>query len=133
MPFNRAERRWISRSSAGVDNTVAFGSTRNLSTGRACPYLSTRPMPCLMKRPGRQIPLPLALIVIIPYETSAIIGISAMSLWGSVEASHPGAVSRGETCRYLSQYRGGGPVPSSSGRRLRHCFSDRYSKIWRAQ
>ena len=31
MPFNRAERDWISKSSSGSDNTVAFGSTRNLS------------------------------------------------------------------------------------------------------
>ena len=28
MPFNRAEREWVYRSSEGGDNTVAFGSTR---------------------------------------------------------------------------------------------------------
>ena len=27
LPFNRAERDWVERSSAGGDNTVAFGST----------------------------------------------------------------------------------------------------------
>jgi len=27
MPFNRAEREWVYKSSSGVDNTVAFGST----------------------------------------------------------------------------------------------------------
>jgi len=31
MPFNRAERDWVYRSSIGADNTVAFGSTRNLT------------------------------------------------------------------------------------------------------
>jgi hypothetical protein len=31
MPFNRAEREWVNRSSEGGDNTVAFGSTRNLN------------------------------------------------------------------------------------------------------
>ena len=31
MPFNRAEREWVYRSSDGGDNTVAFGSTKNLT------------------------------------------------------------------------------------------------------
>ncbi len=30
MPFNRAERTWVYRAAKGVDNTVAFGSTRNI-------------------------------------------------------------------------------------------------------
>ncbi|MFQ5636003.1 MAG: glutamate synthase-related protein, partial [Gammaproteobacteria bacterium] len=31
MPFNRAERSWIYRAAKGTDNTVAFGSTRDVS------------------------------------------------------------------------------------------------------
>ncbi len=31
MPFNRAQRDWIYRAADGQDNTVAFGSTRNIS------------------------------------------------------------------------------------------------------
>ena len=31
MPFNRAERSWVYRAAKGVDNTVAFGSTRDLA------------------------------------------------------------------------------------------------------
>ncbi len=31
MPFNRAERSWIYRAAKKIDNTVAFGSTKNLS------------------------------------------------------------------------------------------------------
>ena len=30
MPFNRAERSWVYRAAKGVDNTVAFGSSRDL-------------------------------------------------------------------------------------------------------
>ena len=28
MPFNRAEREWVNKSSRGLDNTIAFGSTK---------------------------------------------------------------------------------------------------------
>jgi len=31
LPFNRAQREWVERSSKGKSNTIAFGSTRNLS------------------------------------------------------------------------------------------------------
>lgn len=31
MPFNRAEREWVNRASKDKDNTIAFGSTKNLS------------------------------------------------------------------------------------------------------
>lgn len=31
MPFNRAEREWVNRASADKDNTIAFGSTKNLT------------------------------------------------------------------------------------------------------
>ncbi|CAC9579170.1 Ferredoxin-dependent glutamate synthase (EC 1.4.7.1) [uncultured Gammaproteobacteria bacterium] len=31
MPFNRAEREWVNRASKDKDNTIAFGSTKNLN------------------------------------------------------------------------------------------------------
>ncbi|VAV95934.1 Ferredoxin-dependent glutamate synthase, partial [hydrothermal vent metagenome] len=31
MPFNRAEREWVERAAKGHDNTIAFGSTKNLT------------------------------------------------------------------------------------------------------
>jgi hypothetical protein len=31
MPFNRAQRGWVYRAAEGKANTVAFGSTRNLT------------------------------------------------------------------------------------------------------
>ena len=30
MPFNRAERSWVYRAAKNIDNTVAFGSTRDM-------------------------------------------------------------------------------------------------------
>lgn len=43
MPFNRAERDWVTRAAKGKDNTIAFGSTKNMTlTGTAifanCPF-----------------------------------------------------------------------------------------------
>ncbi len=46
MPFNRAERDWVYRSSAGGDNTVAFGSTRNL-TPPGTAIFANAPFPAL--------------------------------------------------------------------------------------
>ena len=31
LPFNRAQRDWVKRASEGQSNTIAFGSTRNIS------------------------------------------------------------------------------------------------------
>ena len=31
MPFNRAQRSWVYRAAKGLDNTIAFGSTVNLT------------------------------------------------------------------------------------------------------
>ena len=44
MPFNRAEREWVYKSSEGADNTVAFGSTRNL-TPVGTPIFRQLPVP----------------------------------------------------------------------------------------
>ena len=55
MPFNRAQRSWIYRAAKGVDATVAFGSTLNISPcGTAifvnCPYPRWKAM---RRRPAR--------------------------------------------------------------------------------
>ena len=46
LPFNRAQREWISRACAGVTNTVAFGSTRNMSVP-GTPIFVNAPFPPL--------------------------------------------------------------------------------------
>ncbi len=93
MPFNRAERDWVEDSSKGIDNTIAFGSTRNLSiVGTAifvnCPYpqLSeeTTQAPAVVIGPGCRE----------PYAAQSIINISAMS-FGSLSVPAVRALSRG--------------------------------------
>jgi glutamate synthase domain-containing protein 2 len=93
MPFNRAERSWVYRAAKGVDNTVAFGSTRNLSHPGTvifvnCPYpvLEVDVSPTSEKTIG-----PTARI---PYVTDSIFNVSAMS-FGSISKPAVQALSRG--------------------------------------
>jgi len=46
MPFNRAERGWVKRSAHNKDNTVAFGSTKNLNIPGAIIFINC-PFPTL--------------------------------------------------------------------------------------
>ena len=46
MPFNRAERDWIEKSSNGSDNTIAFGSTKNLNAVETAIFVNC-PFPLL--------------------------------------------------------------------------------------
>jgi glutamate synthase domain-containing protein 2 len=93
LPFNRAERDWIARSSAGADNAVAFGSTRNLTpVGTVifvnCPFPTleehAREAPCITFGPNTAA----------PYRCSSIINISAMS-FGALSAPAVRALSKG--------------------------------------
>ncbi|MBC8493866.1 MAG: FMN-binding glutamate synthase family protein [Candidatus Thioglobus sp.] len=46
MPFNRAEREWVNRASKGKDNTIAFGSTKNLNVPGSTIFINC-PFPTL--------------------------------------------------------------------------------------
>ena len=78
LPFNRAERDWVSRSSAGVDNTVAFGSTRNLTPAGTVIFVNC-PFPTLDEDAIPTPPIAVGPDTRHPYEFSSIINISAMS------------------------------------------------------
>ncbi len=93
MPFNRAERRWIYRSSAGIDNTVAFGSTRNLNVP-GMPIFVNAPYALLDEETRTAAPVSFGPYCKHPYETSAIIGISAMS-YGALSKPAVRALSLG--------------------------------------
>jgi glutamate synthase domain-containing protein 2 len=93
MPFNRAQRDWVYRSSAGEDNTVAFGSTHNLSEPGSpifvnCPFptLETDAAPAPSVVVGANGPN--------PYEFSSIINISGMS-YGAISKPAVRALSKG--------------------------------------
>ena len=84
LPFNRADRSWVYRAAKNVDNTTAFGSTRNLwPTGTVmfvnCPFptLDEDTTPVTHKTIGPHCAK--------PYETNSLFNISGMSF---------GAISR---------------------------------------
>jgi len=93
MPFNRAEREWVYKSSQGIDNTVAFGSTKNITpTGTVlfvnCPYPklddeATIAPPVVIGEGCRE-----------PYEAKSLINISGMS-YGAISRPAVRALSKG--------------------------------------
>lgn len=93
MPFNRAERDWVYRSSSGGDNTVAFGSTRNLSPVGSpifvnCAYAQ------LDEETTSAPPVTIGPYARFPYTAQSIINISGMS-YGSISKPAIQALSRG--------------------------------------
>lgn len=55
LPFNRAQRSWVYRAAKDLDNTVAFGSTRDLSQPGTVLFVNTPSPPWgrTRCRPGR--------------------------------------------------------------------------------
>lgn len=93
MPFNRAQRSWVYRAAKGIDNTIAFGSTRDLRPSGTiifvnCPYpvLETDIAPTSAKTLG-----PYARE---PYTTNSIFNVSAMS-YGAISKPAVLALSKG--------------------------------------
>ncbi len=93
MPFNRAEREWVDRSSKGYDNTVAFGSTQNLRPVGTVIFVNC-PFPTLEEDAS---PAPNVVIgrgCLNPYEPQSIINISGMS-YGALSKPAVRALSKG--------------------------------------
>lgn len=93
MPFNRAQRSWVYRAAKNVDNTVAFGSTRDLRpTGTVlfvnCPY------PTLGEDavPPREVTIGAGCAH--PFTTRSFFNISGMS-YGALSTPAVRALSRG--------------------------------------
>ena len=93
LPFNRTQRNWVYRASKDVSNTVAFGSTRDLSpTGTVifvnCPYptLNRDAVPTAEVVIGPQTPN--------PYRSQSTFHISGMS-YGAISRPATLALSNG--------------------------------------
>jgi len=93
LPFNRAERDWVYKSSAGGDNTIAFGSTRNLTPVGTVIFINT-PFPTLEADTAPTPPIVVGAGTDHPYEFVSIINISAMS-YGALSKPAVQALSKG--------------------------------------
>ncbi|MCB1756305.1 MAG: FMN-binding glutamate synthase family protein, partial [Gammaproteobacteria bacterium] len=78
MPFNRAERSWVYRAAKNENNTVAFGSTRDLRVPGTVFFVNT-PFPTLDENAASVRQLVIGPDSENPYAVSSIVNISAMS------------------------------------------------------
>ncbi len=93
MPFNRAEREWVYKSAAGKDNTLAFGSTKNIGV-TGTPLFVNCPFPTLDEDATNAPPLCIGAGCREPYQAGSLINISGMS-FGALSAPAVRALSRG--------------------------------------
>ena len=93
MPFNRAERDWINKSSQGRDNTIAFGSTRLLSEPGTAIFVNC-PFPTLDEDARATPPVVIGPDARTPYEARSIFNVSAMS-YGAISRPAVKALSHG--------------------------------------
>jgi glutamate synthase domain-containing protein 2 len=93
MPFNRAEREWAYRAAKGEDNTIAFGSTKNLTPQGTAIFVNC-PFPTLEKDAAETKPLRIGPYSRNPYDAPSVFNISGMS-FGAISSPAVRALSRG--------------------------------------
>jgi len=93
MPFNRAERDWVNRASKGLQNTVAFGSTKNLTVPGTVIFINC-PFPTLEKNAVEMQAVVIGANCPHPYLAPSFFNISAMS-YGAISRPAVQALSHG--------------------------------------
>jgi glutamate synthase domain-containing protein 2 len=93
LPFNRAQRSWAYRAAKDLDNTVAFGSTRDLRAPGSVLFVNC-PFPTLGEDAVDTSPVTVGPYCDKPWTTSALFGISGMS-YGAISKPAVQALSRG--------------------------------------
>ncbi|MGE0386012.1 MAG: FMN-binding glutamate synthase family protein [Gammaproteobacteria bacterium] len=93
LPFNRAQRSWCYRAAKNVDNTVAFGSTRDLRPPGTVLFVNC-PFPTLDEDAVAPEAVTIGPYAREPYTTASIFNISGMS-FGAISRPAVLALSRG--------------------------------------
>ena len=93
LPFNRAERSWVYRAAKNIDNTVAFGSTRDLRPPGTVLFVNC-PYPTLDEDAVPTSDITIGPFSKIPYTTNSIFNISGMS-FGAISKPAVLALSNG--------------------------------------
>ncbi len=93
MPFNREQRGWVYRAAKNIDNTVPFGSTRDLRPAGTVTFVNTA-FPMLEKDAVEASPLVVGPQCKHPYIARSFFNISAMS-YGAISKPAVQALSHG--------------------------------------
>ncbi|MBI2969195.1 MAG: FMN-binding glutamate synthase family protein [Gammaproteobacteria bacterium] len=93
LPFNRAQRSWCYRAAKNLDNTVAFGSTRDLRPPGTVLFVNC-PFPTLDEDAVEPQPVTIGPYCRAPYTTASFFNISAMS-FGAISRPAVLALSNG--------------------------------------
>ncbi|MCF6276104.1 MAG: FMN-binding glutamate synthase family protein, partial [Robiginitomaculum sp.] len=93
MPFNRAEREWVQRATEGKDNTVAFGSTKNLNPAGSVIFVNC-PFPMFEKDTAPTQSMIIGPYSRQPYAAPSFFNISGMS-YGALSKPAVQALSKG--------------------------------------
>lgn len=93
MPFNREQRSWVYRAARNVDNTVPFGSTRDLRPRGTALFVNC-PFPTLEEDDLPIEPVTIGPYCRLPYTTGSLFNISGMS-YGSISKPAVQALSNG--------------------------------------
>lgn len=93
LPFNRAQRNWCDRAANNVNNTTAFGSTRNLAIPGTTLFMNC-PYPTLGEDAAPPEPVTIGAGCDNPYTTSSLFNISGMS-YGAISKPAVLALSNG--------------------------------------
>ncbi len=93
MPFNRAQRTWAYRAAKNEDNTIAFGSTRDLRPAGTVLFANC-PFPTLGKDAVEAQPVTIGPYCDNPYKTASLFNISGMS-YGAISKPAVLALSNG--------------------------------------
>jgi glutamate synthase domain-containing protein 2 len=93
LPFNRAQRSWADRAAKNIDNTVGFGSTRDLRTPGTVLFVNC-PYPTLGEDAVPPCELTIGPYCRQPYTTSSLFNISGMS-YGAISKPAVLALSHG--------------------------------------
>jgi glutamate synthase domain-containing protein 2 len=93
LPFNRAQRAWCYRAAKNLDNTVAFGSTRDLRPAGTILFVNC-PFPTLDEDAVEPGPVTVGPYCRTPYTTTSFFNISGMS-FGAISKPAVLALSNG--------------------------------------
>ncbi len=93
LPFNRAQRTWCYRAAKDIDNTVAFGSTRDLRQVGTTLFVNC-PFPTLAEDAVAAQPMTIGPYCDTPYLAKSLFNISGMS-YGAISRPAVLALSKG--------------------------------------